>query len=116
MVWRLKCAAKTACWLAPVSSGIYRAIGVIIGVLAIVAVLSIFLVAAKNDKSVDKNAMETTLQVARLSCSSCLATIEGELRKFDGMLAMRWPWRLRADLCSAGKWLKFEQLSRVLSS
>jgi copper chaperone CopZ len=62
---------------------------VIIGVLAIVAVLSIFLVAAKNDKSVDKNAMETTLQVARLSCSSCLATIEGELRKFDGMLAMR---------------------------
>ena len=63
--------------------------GVIVGAIAIIAVLSISFVAAKNDKTVNKNALETTLQVSRLSCGSCLATIEGELRKFDGMLGMR---------------------------
>ncbi|MEN8135309.1 MAG: heavy metal-associated domain-containing protein [Thermodesulfobacteriota bacterium] len=63
--------------------------GVIIGAIAIVAVLSISFVAAKNGKSVNEKALETTLQVSRLSCGSCLATIEGELRKFDGMLGMR---------------------------
>ena len=45
--------------------------------------------AAKNNRAVNKDGLETTLQVARLSCGSCLATIEGELRKFDGMLGMR---------------------------
>jgi copper chaperone CopZ len=63
--------------------------GVIAGAIAIVAVLSISFVAAKNDRAVNKNGLETTLQVSRLSCGSCLATIEGELRKFDGMLGMR---------------------------
>ncbi len=63
--------------------------GVIIGTIAIVAVLSISFVAAKNDRAVNKDGLETTLQVSRLSCGSCLATIEDELRKFDGMLGMR---------------------------
>ncbi len=63
--------------------------GVIIGAIAIVAVLSISFVAAKNGKTVESNGLETTLQVSRLSCGSCLAVIEGELRKFDGMLGMR---------------------------
>ena len=63
--------------------------GVIIGAIAIVAVLSISFVAAKNSRAVNKDGLETTLQVSRLSCGSCLATIEGELRKFDGMLGMR---------------------------
>lgn len=64
--------------------------GLIIGAIAVVAVLSISYVAAKNGRAVDTaNGLETTLQVSRLSCGSCLATIEGELRKFDGMLGMR---------------------------
>ncbi|MDT8336050.1 MAG: heavy metal-associated domain-containing protein [Desulfurivibrionaceae bacterium] len=63
--------------------------GVLIGAIAIVAMLSISFVAANSDKARNENALETTLQVSRLSCGSCLATIEGELRKFDGMLDMR---------------------------
>lgn len=63
-------------------------IGVVVGVLTIVVVLTISFVAAKNYKSVTRNGLETTLQVSRLSCGSCLATIESELRKFDGMLGM----------------------------
>jgi copper chaperone CopZ len=62
--------------------------GVVVGALVIVAVLSISFVAAKNDKARNENALETTLQVSRLSCGACLGAIEGELRKFDGMLAM----------------------------
>lgn len=62
--------------------------GILIGALTIVAVLSISIVAAKKAWD-EKNALETTLQVSRLSCGSCLATIEGELRKFNGMLGMR---------------------------
>lgn len=64
-------------------------LGVIVGAIAIVVVLSISFVAAKNDSTVEQGGLETTLQVSRLSCGSCLATIEGELRKFDGMLGMR---------------------------
>lgn len=63
--------------------------GVIIGAIALVAVLSISFVSAKNDSTVNTGGLETTLQVSRLSCGSCLATIEGELRKFNGMLSMR---------------------------
>ncbi|MDF1577913.1 MAG: heavy metal-associated domain-containing protein [Desulfobulbales bacterium] len=63
--------------------------GVLIGAVAIVAVLSISLVAANSNKARKENALETTLQVSRLSCGACLASIEGELRKFDGMLGMR---------------------------
>jgi copper chaperone CopZ len=63
--------------------------GLIAGAAVIAALLSISFVAAKNDKVGDRNALETTLQVSRLSCGSCLATIEDELRKFDGMLGMR---------------------------
>lgn len=63
--------------------------GVLIGAIAIVALLSISFVAANSDRGARANALETTLRVSRLSCGSCLATIEGELRKFDGMLGMR---------------------------
>ncbi|MCA1766056.1 MAG: heavy-metal-associated domain-containing protein [Desulfobulbaceae bacterium] len=63
--------------------------GVLIGAITVVAVLSISFVAANSDKARNENALETTLQVSRLSCGSCLATIEGELRKFEGMLSMR---------------------------
>jgi len=63
--------------------------GVLIGSIVIVAVLSITYAAAKYYKARNENALQTTLQVSRLSCSSCLATIEDELQKFDGMLGMR---------------------------
>jgi len=88
--------------------------GVVVGVLAILAVVSISYVAARNNvQPADENGFrpvnagnqaaeqsakgdveETTLQVSRLSCGSCLYTIESELRKFDGMVGMK------ADLAS----------------
>ena len=65
-------------------------IGVLVGVLALVAVISISFVAAKNSGPVNrKDLLETTLEVSRLSCGSCLATIEAELRKYDGMVDMQ---------------------------
>lgn len=62
---------------------------ILVGLLTIGAVLSVAFVAAKNDDGSNGKGLETTLQVSRLSCGSCLATIEGELRKFEGMLGMR---------------------------
>jgi len=63
--------------------------GLLIGAITIVTVLSISFVAAKYNQSRNENTLETTLQVSRLSCGSCVATIEGELRRFDGMLDLR---------------------------
>jgi copper chaperone CopZ len=63
--------------------------GLLIGIIAAITVLSISFVAANYNQNRNENALETTLQVSRLSCGSCLATIEGELRRFDGMLGMR---------------------------
>jgi copper chaperone CopZ len=64
-------------------------LGLIAGAIVIAAVLSISFVAAKNEQVGERNGLETTLRVARLTCGACLGTIEGELRKFDGMLGMR---------------------------
>ena len=69
-------------------------LGVIIGAIAVLIVLSISFVAAKNSGNSGKDLLETTLQVSNLSCGSCLANIEGELRKYDGMAGMN------ADLSS----------------
>ena len=65
-------------------------IGVLAGVLTVAIIMSISYVAAKNSGTVDrKDLLETTLEVSRLSCGSCLATIEAELRKYDGMVDMQ---------------------------
>lgn len=69
-------------------------IGVISGVAAILLALSITFVVAGNSRVAKGDATETTLQVANLSCGSCLYTIEGELRKYPGMVGMT------ADLAS----------------
>ncbi|MBU0481213.1 MAG: heavy-metal-associated domain-containing protein [Proteobacteria bacterium] len=87
-------------------------IGVVVGVVALLVVASISFVAARNVQTPDEKGFrtvstageaaplptgdveETTLQVSRLSCGSCLYTIESELRKFDGMVGMK------ADLAS----------------
>ena len=61
---------------------------VITGAIALLVVLSISFVAAKNSGNSGKDLLETTLQVSNLSCGSCLANIEGELRKYDGMAGM----------------------------
>ena len=67
-------------------------LGMITGAIAVLVVLSISFVAAKNsgDTRPDQNQdlLETTLQVSNLSCGSCLANIEGELRQYDGMSSM----------------------------
>jgi copper chaperone CopZ len=67
-----------------------RKLAVVASVLALAAVISISLVAAKNSGTENrKDLLATTLEVSRLSCGSCLATIEAELRKFDGMVEMQ---------------------------
>jgi copper chaperone len=65
-----------------------KRIGFVLAVLSAVVVLSISLVTAKNAVQDDANLEQTTLQVSNLSCGSCLATIEGELRKITGMVEM----------------------------
>ena len=65
-------------------------IGVLAGVLTVAIIMSISYVAAKNSGTVDrKDLLESTLEVSRLSCGSCLATIEAELGKYDGMVGMQ---------------------------
>jgi len=69
-------------------------IGVLAGVLAIVVIMSISYVAAKNSGNVSgiavntRDLAETTLQVSNLSCGSCLNNIEAELSKSAGMVGM----------------------------
>lgn len=63
-------------------------LGVITGAIAVLVVLSISFVAAKNSGNSGKDLLETTLQVSNLSCGSCLANIEGELRQYEGMAGM----------------------------
>jgi copper chaperone len=65
-----------------------KKIGIVLAMLSAVVVLSISLVAAKNASQGDGSLEQTTLQVSNLSCGSCLATIEGELRKVNGMVEM----------------------------
>jgi len=62
--------------------------GIVAGVFAVLAILSITYVGARGVRGVN-DVEETTFQVSRLSCGSCLATIEGELRRYDGMVGMR---------------------------
>jgi len=63
-------------------------LSVITGAIAVLVVLSISFVAAKNSGDSGQDLLETTLQVSNLSCGSCLANIEGELRQYDGMSSM----------------------------
>ena len=84
-------------------------VGVVVGALAVLVVASFSYVAARNAQPVDEYGYrpvesapqkqakavpageleETTLQVSKLSCGSCLYTIETELKKFDGMVGMK---------------------------
>ncbi len=73
-------------------------LGVITGAIAVLVVLSISFVAAKNSGKSGQDPRETSLQVSdlretslqvsNLSCGSCLANIDGELRQYDGMAGM----------------------------
>ena len=69
-------------------------IGLLVGLLTVVMILSISYVAAKNGAvtsgSVAGNSAtaETLLQVSNLSCGSCLNSIEAELSKSTGMVGM----------------------------
>ncbi|MEN8142136.1 MAG: heavy metal-associated domain-containing protein [Thermodesulfobacteriota bacterium] len=63
-------------------------LGVITGAIAVLVALSISFVAAKNSTNSGQDLLETTLQVSNLSCGSCLANIEGELRQYEGMAGM----------------------------
>lgn len=64
-------------------------LSLITGAIVVLVVLSIsFVVAAKNSGNSGQDLQETTLQVSNLSCGSCLATINGELRQYEGMAGL----------------------------
>lgn len=65
-----------------------KKIGLAVGLLVAAVVLSISLVTAKNGRLDTPDIEQTTFQVSNLSCGSCLATIEEELRKYEGMVEM----------------------------
>ena len=68
--------------------------GLLAGTLAVVIIMSISYVAAKNSGkdpvALDdtRDLTETVLQVSNLSCGSCLNNIEAELSKSAGMVGM----------------------------
>lgn len=70
-------------------------LGVVLGALMVVAVLSIsFVAVARNAGTTEaakqtEGTKQTTLQVSNLSCGSCLYNIEAELTKLDGMFGMQ---------------------------
>ena len=58
-----------------------KKIGLAVGLLGAAIVLSISLVTAKNVRRAPQDIGQTTFQVLNLTCGSCLATIEEELRQ-----------------------------------
>lgn len=65
-----------------------KKIAIMLGLLGAALVLSISFVTAKSGNTYKGELEQTTLQVSNLSCGSCLATIEGELQKYEGMVEM----------------------------
>jgi copper chaperone CopZ len=66
-----------------------KKIVLMVGLLSAALILSISLVTAQNSKKFEGDLLQTTLQVSNLSCGACLAAIETELRKHEGMVGMR---------------------------